>query len=138
MIPLVLCVLVVVFFALGAAAMRWGWRNRQRPGSYLPALPAVPDDLGDPLLPEATGRYVWTTTAGNWQDRIAVRTGRAMAGTVMGVEGLLVITWLLGEHRLDTGFRGDDKEDYGSWIDAIAMLAGDGTATAGARGGDER
>lgn len=66
------------------------------------------------------------------------RTGRAMAGKVLGIDGLLVVTWRLGDHRLDTGFLGDDTEDYGEWIDAIRSLTSNGTATAGAQGGDER
>jgi hypothetical protein len=156
--------------------MWWGWHNRQRRQSHLPALPTPPGSLGEPLLPPATGVYVSSTTAGDWQDRIAVRqlgfraaarislhpqgilvertgadplwipaaalvdarTGRAIAGKVMGIEGLLVVTWLLGDHRLDTGFRADDKDIYGDWIDAIHALVAKGTATAGAQGGDER
>lgn len=175
MIRLVLSVLVVVFFALCAAGMWWGWRGRQRRQSYLPALPVVPDEFGAPVLPPLSGVYVSTTTADNWQDRIAVsglgfrsvarlllhadgllvertgagplwipvaalvgaRTGRAMAGKVLGTDGLLVITWLLGEHRLDTGFLGDDKDGYDEWIDAVRASA-NGTAAAGAQGGDER
>lgn len=175
MIRLLLSLLVVALFVLCAAGMWLGWRNRQRRQSYLPALPTTPEEFtGEPLLPPAPGVYVSTTTAGNWQDRIAVarlgfrsearlslyaegllvdrtgadplwipteslldaRTGRAMAGKVMGIEGLLVVTWQLGGYPLDTGFRGDDKDVYGEWIDAIR--AAKGTAAAGAQGGDER
>lgn len=176
MTRLLLTVLVILFFAVCAAAMWWGWRNRQRRQSYLPAPPQPPAERGEPLLPPARGVYVSTTTADNWQDRIAVhglgfrsdatlwlyadgllvertgadplwipvgalinaRIGRAMAGKVMGIEGLLVVTWQLGGYRLDTGFRGDDKDTYGEWIDAIGSLTANGTATAGAQGGDER
>jgi hypothetical protein len=177
MIRLLLGLLVVVFFVLCAGAMWLGWRNRLRRQSYLPALPVAPALFeGEPLLPPAGGVYVSTTTADNWQDRIAVsglgfrsaarlflyaegllvertgagplwipvaalrgaRTGRAMAGKVLGIEGLLVITWQLGEYRLDTGFLGDDKESYGEWIDVIGSLTVNGTAAAGAQGGDER
>jgi hypothetical protein len=176
MIRLLLCLLVAVFFVLCAAAMWWGWTNRQRRQSHLPALPRTPELTGEPLLPPGTGVYVSTTTEGDWQDRIVVgqlgfrsaarwwlypegmlvertgadplwipvgalcdaRTGRAIAGKVMGVEGLLVVSWRLGDHRLDTGFRADDKDIYGAWIDAIRALAAKGTATAGAQGGDER
>ncbi|MGH3432498.1 MAG: transporter [Thermocrispum sp.] len=45
-----------------------------------------------------------------------VATGRKMAGKVMGTDGLLVITWRLGEQQLDTGFRGDDLNVYPDWI----------------------
>ena len=168
--------LVVALFALCAAGMWWGWRNRARRQSYLPALPTPPAGLGEALLPPADGVYVSTTTAGDWQNRIVMgqfgfraaarlsmhpeglliertgasplwipvgallgaRTDRALAGKVMGIEGLLVVTWQLGDHRLDSGFLGDDKEDYGDWIDAVRSLTAKGTATAGAQGGGER
>lgn len=175
MIRLLLCVAVVAFFVLCAAGMRWGWRNRRRRQSYLPAFPVPPADLaGEPLLPPTTGEYVSTTTADNWQDRIAVggvglrspvaatlydsgllldrgratplwipagsllgaRTGRAMAGKVLGVDGLLVVRWRLGEYELDTGIRADDIDDYGDWITAIQGLAHGATATT--KGGDDR
>jgi hypothetical protein len=177
MTRLVLSLLVVAFFVLCVAGMWWGWRNRQRRQSYLPPLPAPPARFtSEPLLPEATGVYVGTTTAGDWQDRIAVggiglrsavrvrlstegllldrtgaiplwipaealadaRTDRALAGKAMGVHGLLVVRWRLGEHLLDTGVRGDDKDSYGEWIDAIRSLATRGAAPASSQGGDDR
>lgn len=55
---------------------------------------------------------------------------RAIAGKVMGTEGLLVITWRLGERPVDTGFRADDIESYDDWIDAVRRLR---DAGAGAR-----
>ena len=153
---------VIAFFVLCAAAMRWGWRNRQRRQAYLPGFPEVPADLTFRELPELTGVYVSTVTAGDWQDRIAVgdighrsgvtvrladtgllldRTGasplwipvgsivdirrdRGLAGKVMGIEGLLVVRWKLGEHQLDSGVRGDDKDVYEDWISAVRALAG--------------
>lgn len=55
---------------------------------------------------------------------VDARTDRALAGKVMGTEGLLVVRWRLGapetgDHELDTGFRGDDKSVYPQWIDAL-------------------
>lgn len=44
-----------------------------------------------------------------------VTTARKMAGKVMGTDGLLVITWRLGDELLDTGFRGDDMDVYPEW-----------------------
>jgi len=44
-----------------------------------------------------------------------VGTARRMAGKVMGIDGLLVITWRLGDALLDTGFRGDDMGAYPEW-----------------------
>jgi hypothetical protein len=172
---LLLSLIVVGFFVLCAAGMRLGWRNRQRRQSYLPALPTPPDadTVGEPLLPPATGVYVGTTTAGDWQDRIAVgglghrasaevrlygggllldragadplwidagalvdaRTARALAGKAMGVDGLLVFRWRLGEYQVDSGVRGDDRDSYREWITAVRALAGHGAA--GAQGGEE-
>lgn len=73
MIRLLLVLVVLVFFALCVAGMWWGWRNRRRrQEAVLPAFPAVPEQLGEPLLPETTGVYVSTTTDASWQDRVAV------------------------------------------------------------------
>jgi hypothetical protein len=175
MTRLLLSLIVVVFFALCVAGMWWGWRNRQRrQAAYLPELPRTAEPDAEPLLPPATGVYVGTTTAGDWQDRIAVgdlghraavearlydsglmldrtgasplwipaeslvgaRTERALAGKAMGIDGLLVVRWQLGEHQLDSGVRGDDKDSYGEWITAVSALAERGAATAGAEGGN--
>ncbi|GDY28871.1 PH-like domain-containing protein [Gandjariella thermophila] len=168
MIRFLLVLVVVAFFVLCAAAMWWGWRNRaRRQAAVLPPFPEAPawwrDGKPDrtPLLPVATGVYVGTTTAGDWQDRIAVsdvgfraaaelalfdaglvvsrsgasplwipvealreaRTDRALAGKVMTADGLLVVRWRLGDHLLDTGFRGDDKDLYPRWVAELNRLA---------------
>lgn len=47
---------------------------------------------------------------------VDIQTGQKMAGKVMGTDGLLVITWRLGDQLLDTGFRGDDVDVYPEWI----------------------
>lgn len=62
-----LCFALVVLAVLG---MRRGWTNRARRQASLPPLPAVPADLGEPLLPPLTGSYVGTTFASSWQDRV--------------------------------------------------------------------
>jgi hypothetical protein len=59
--------IIVVLVAL----MALGWRNRLRRQSDVPAPPETPADPG-PVLYEAEGQYVATTTAGDWLDRIAV------------------------------------------------------------------
>lgn len=51
---------------------------------------------------------------------VGAATGRGMAGKVMGVEGLLVITWRLGDVVVDTGFRADDRAAYPQWIDMLS------------------
>jgi hypothetical protein len=54
---------------------------------------------------------------------VSARTDRAIAGKVMARDGLLVVRWRLGEHELDTGFRGDDKDVYADWVEALQGLA---------------
>lgn len=72
-----------ILWVLGLAAvaalilygMRRGWVHRaRRQAEQLAEFPAEPDGLSDEpeLLPAAYGLYVGTTTAGDWQDRIAV------------------------------------------------------------------
>lgn len=65
-VALTLAIIVVI-----VALMALGWRNRLRRQSDVPAPPDAPADLG-PVLYEAEGQYVATTTAGDWLDRIAV------------------------------------------------------------------
>jgi len=47
------------------------------------------------------------------------RLAPGLAGKVTGAGGLLVIRWQLGGAALDTGLRGDDKDDYPAWVHAI-------------------
>lgn len=63
--------LTVIIIVVVVALMALGWRNRLRRQADVPAPPDVPADLG-PILYEAEGQYVATTTAGDWLDRIAV------------------------------------------------------------------
>ncbi len=59
----------------------------------LPPLPAAPADLtAAPLLPETTGVYVGSTTAGDWQDPIAVGDLGFRSAAVLRLtgEGLLI------------------------------------------------
>lgn len=162
----VLLVLLVAVVVAAALAMRAGWRRRARSqAAVLPPFPQPPVPLtGAELLPVATGVYVGTAMAGDWQDRVAVgdvgfrsvamlrltgqgllversgasslwipagavvgaRTGRALAGTVLGTEGLLLVRWRLGDFELDTGFRGDDKDRDERWLAALRGLAAAG------------
>lgn len=162
---------VVAFFLLCVAGMWWGYRNRgARQASTLPAFPEVPAGLLDRVrgedteltLPPLTGVYASTTTAADWQDRVALgdigfrsavtaylvaegvlldrtgasplwiprsavlgaRTGGALAGKVIGGDGLLIVRWSVGEREFDTGLRADDKDSYAPWIAALAGGAG--------------
>lgn len=167
MIRVLLVLVCVVFFALCVTGMWFGWRARARRQSAIladfPAPPAWasaeegaerPKDLLDP----ASGVYVGSTIAGDWQNRIAIgdigfraaatmslsregvliertgasplwipaeslvsaRTERALAGKVMGIAGLLVVRWQLGDQQIDSGLRGDDKSSYAAWVDAVS------------------
>ncbi|MDX3661913.1 hypothetical protein PV646_31815 [Streptomyces sp. ID05-26A] len=52
------------------------------------------------------------------------RTDRGLAGKVMfSEEGLLVVQWENDGHLFDTGFRGDDKDVYGEWVEALSQKA---------------
>lgn len=65
-------VAVGLWLALVALALR-GWRKRGRKqAEQLGEFPAVPADLGDPLLGPTTGVYVGSTLAPRWATRVAV------------------------------------------------------------------
>ncbi|WP_410618942.1 transporter [Amycolatopsis sp. cmx-8-4] len=53
-----------------------------------------------------------------------VRQDSKIAGKVMGTDALLVITWRAGETELDTGFRGDELDDYPHWIEELKIKGG--------------
>ncbi len=69
-----LWVIGLVLLCLLAAWGLWvGWKHRAQRQSGLPELPAVPEHLGEVVVPPLTGLYVSSTTARNWQDRIVAR-----------------------------------------------------------------
>ena len=62
-----------------------------------------------------------------WIPRAAitgVRRDSKIAGKVMGTDALLILTWLAGDVELDTGFRGDDLDDYPQWTEALQTQGG--------------
>lgn len=149
-----LAVAAVVFALIGM-----GWRNRLRRQSDIEQLPAVPPELGAPLV-AADGQYVASTTAGDWLDRIAVhglgirtnarltvhpegvlmdrsgapalfiptaslsgvRQDSGMAGKFVEKDGLLVLSWTLGAHQLDTGFRTRRAADKPALLQTLQEL----------------
>jgi hypothetical protein len=144
---LLLCLAIAVFFALCLWGMRVGWRRKARSQSArVPFFPTVPEEPGEPLLPETDGLYVSTTTAGNWQDRIVTRqvglrtraTLRLYAGGIdvdrAGAPGF----WIPAESI--TGIR-RDKAIAGKVMGTDTLLivtwtAGDAALDTGFRGDD--
>jgi hypothetical protein len=64
---------------------------------------------------------------GFWIPRDAVtgvRRDTKIAGKVMGTDALLVLTWRLGDAALDTGFRGDELDDYPQWMEQLKIKGG--------------
>ena len=55
----------------------------------------------------------------------AVGTAPGIAGKVMGLpNGVLIVSWRLGDVELDTGFRADDPQLQADWIAAAGALIG--------------
>lgn len=67
-IGLVLVVLAIL--ALATWGMRVGWHRRAGAHADLPAPPDVPADPGATLAGPFGGRYLGTTVAGDWLDRV--------------------------------------------------------------------
>ncbi|HEY3606459.1 MAG TPA: transporter [Pseudonocardiaceae bacterium] len=72
--------------------------------------------FNDGVLLDNAGGPLWIPA----DDLVDARADRALAGKAMGVDGLLVFRWRLGEHVLDSGVRGDDRDGYHEWITAVA------------------
>jgi hypothetical protein len=83
---------ILLVIALVYWLMRQGWNWRKTVQSGLPEPAAVPSRPTEPIL-EAEGRYVGTTTAGNWLDRVAAhRLGdRSLVELTLAAEGLTVV-----------------------------------------------
>ncbi|MDI2126427.1 hypothetical protein [Yinghuangia seranimata] len=82
---------------LGVYALMWrAWKKRGARQAALPApatVPAgAPADPGTPLLPELSGRYFGSTTAGQWLDRIVAHGlgTRSAADLTLTEKGLRV------------------------------------------------
>ena len=50
---------------------------------------------------------------------LGVRADRGVAGTVRSKDGMVVITWRLGDRVLDTGFRADAAADHATVLDGL-------------------
>ncbi|SEM45868.1 hypothetical protein [Streptacidiphilus jiangxiensis] len=83
---------ILLVIALVYWLMRQGWNWRKTVQSGLPEPAAVPSRTTEPIL-ESEGRYVGSTTAGNWLDRVAAhRLGeRSLVELTLSAEGLKVV-----------------------------------------------
>lgn len=61
---------VVATVLLATWLMRRGWQHRGQRQADLPALPAVPPDPGPVSAGPFEGRYLGSTIAGSWLDRV--------------------------------------------------------------------
>ena len=52
-------------------------------------------------------------------DVAAVRTDRGVAGTVRSKDGMVVVTWRLGDRVVDTGFRADASAEHDTVLDGL-------------------
>jgi len=50
---------------------------------------------------------------------VGVRADRGVAGTVRDRDGMIVVTWRLGDRVLDTGFRADASADHRACLDGL-------------------
>ncbi|MEO6879838.1 MAG: transporter [Mycobacteriaceae bacterium] len=62
---------------------------------------------------------------------VGLRTDAKLAGKVTARGGLLVFRWRVGDVVVDTGFRGDGREHYPSWLAALPGPNTEGTNTEG-------
>ncbi len=54
-----------------------------------------------------------------WSDLLDAEPGDALAGKVVGREGMLVLTWRLGARDLQSGFRADDHSAHRRLSDVV-------------------
>ena len=93
------------------------WQNRITIGDIGFRAAATTSLSRQGLLIERTGASpLWIPA----ESLVSARPDRALAGKVMGIEGLLVVRWQLGDQQIDSGLRGDDKTSYGAWVDAVS------------------
>jgi len=123
---------VLAVLALAFRGMRRGWLRRARRFADLPAPPPLVGPPGELLAGPFDGRFLGTTVAGDWLDRVvahglgtpsscrvAVR-GDGVSVERGGAPGLLVPLADLVGARLDKGLAGRVYEDGGvvvvTWV----------------------
>jgi hypothetical protein len=50
---------------------------------------------------------------------VGVRADRGVAGTVKSKDGMVVVSWRLGERTVDSGFRADAASDHATVLDGL-------------------
>ncbi len=151
---------VLAVIAVGTWLMWRGWVARGRRQADLPAPPPVPADLGAVAAGPFEGKYLGSTTAGSWLDRVVahglgspshcrltvhdtgvllargaapdvfvpradltgVRHDKGIAGRAYGDDGIVVLTWRLGDHLLDTGIRFTGHDRHAPVVAAVEPL----------------
>ncbi|QMU68755.1 hypothetical protein [Streptacidiphilus sp. P02-A3a] len=83
---------LVIVVGLVYWLMRQGWQWRRTMQSGLPELPVAPGNRTESIL-ELEGRYLGSTTAGNWLDRIVAHHlgDRSLVELTLSAEGLTVV-----------------------------------------------
>lgn len=133
----------LVFFG-----MRRGWLARaRRQAAELPPFPERPADPGAEELPAATGMYIGTTKADDWQDRIAVGDiGHRANGTAhLHARGLLIerdgasAVWVPAESVVDARLdhKLANKVVPGAGLVVVTWRLGDALLDTGFRGDDK-
>jgi hypothetical protein len=93
MTRVLLSFLVLAVLVLAVWGMYRGWQHRgRRQSAALGEFPVPPTDPGSVVLGPATGLYVGSAIAGNWQDRVAVGDigHRASATLTLHADGVLL------------------------------------------------
>ncbi|WP_223840080.1 PH-like domain-containing protein [Saccharopolyspora pogona] len=136
-------VVALVFFGM------WrGWGNRaRRQAAELPDFPVSPAEPGEELLPAATGMYVGTTRATDWQDRIAVGDiGHRANGTAhLHASGLLLRRTGASDLWIPAGSIVDSRLDHklankvvpGAGLVVVTWRLGEQLLDTGFRGDDK-
>jgi hypothetical protein len=108
-VPVLILLGVLVLAFLG---MWRGWHRRGRKHALEPLVP-VPSDPPEPLL-QAGGRYLGTTTSGDWLDRVVARGlgARSTCRLSLSHEGLEVVR-VAGSFRIPAGALRAARHDQG-------------------------